>query len=534
MNALSNPTSPTEGDALSASSSAGGAALSIRNLSKTFFGMKALDNVSIDFRRGAVTALLGPNGCGKSTIIKVLAGFHQPDDGAEITLDGSSPLRQPIRPRDVFDRGLRFVHQDLGLVEELSVSDNFSFSNSFDGRFPLSQLRKSERQRRTRISLATLGLDIDPSIQVGRLSRTDQILITIARAFQRDEGDDATTSRKILILDEPTASLPSASVELVLESVRRIKASGGTVIYVTHRLDEVTRIGDDVVILRDGKVIAHQRVEGLSAHELADIAIGIRAERPEREAVTLSDEVVLELSGIRTKRLQGIDLTIRKGEILGVTGLAGCGRSELARIIAGAQSAESGTIALNGKPLGSLTPRASLRVGIAFVPPERIRLGCIPDMSLRHNISLSNLAPFWRGGKIRQTEEKAEVMALLEKFQVNPRDPERRMGNLSGGNQQKAVIAKFARLNPQVLVVDEPTQGVDVVGKEEIARALREMALGGCSILVASSDFDEISDLCDRVLVLDRGSVLGIFDRGTVSEERVSMMGENRKTEENS
>lgn len=507
---------------------AGQPALTVRNLSKTFSGVQALKNVTIPFRRGAVTALLGPNGCGKSTLIKVLAGFHEPDAGSEIAIAWGAPLSVPVDPRAAFGHGLRFVHQDLGLVDELSVADNLAFADAFGGRPSVARLPVREMRARARRTLAALSLDIDPGTPVGNLSRTDQIMVAIARAFQ-SQSEDMT--EQIIVLDEPTASLPSGSVDRVLKAVGDIRTHGGTVIYVTHRIDEVTRIADDVIVLRDGAVVARQQLGGMDAAALADVIIGARVKRQKAGGTTARDDVALTVTGLKGNRIRNVSFDVRQGEIFGIAGLAGCGRSELARIVAGSQPAAAGTVEVGGTALDGGSPRAALDAGVAFVPPERTRLGCIPDMSLRHNIALSDLKPFWARGLLRQKSERGAVAKLLAEFDVRPPETERRMSNLSGGNQQKAVIAKFARLDPKVMVVDEPTQGVDVAGKADIGEELRRLARGGCAVLVASSDFDEVGELCDRVLVLDRGEVVGIFDHGTVDEEKLAVIGERRERE---
>ena len=517
--------SDLRGGTAGADSAPAAAALTVTNLAKTFAGVRALTGVSIGFRRGAVTALLGPNGCGKSTLIKVLAGFHEPDDGAQIEIAWGPPLHLPITSQAAFRHGLRFVHQDLGLVPDLTVTDNLALADAFGGRGALKRLPVSRMRSDARRALAALSLDIDPDAAVRTLSRTDQIMIAIARAFQTEAADP---TEQIVILDEPTASLPAGSVERVLAAVADIRRHGGTVIYVTHRIDEVTRIADDVVILRDGAVVAHRELGGLGAAELAEVIIGARVKEQRGTDRARIGEVALSVSHLSGNRINDVSFELRSGEIFGVAGLAGCGRSELARIIAGAQPATAGTIAVGGSPVAPRQPRDAITAGVAFVPPDRARLGCIPELSLRHNIALSDLKPFWLRGVLRQRDERATVARLLNEFDVRPPETERRMSNLSGGNQQKAVIAKFARINPRVLVVDEPTQGVDVAGKADIGEELRRLASGGCAVLIASSDFDEIGALCDRVLVLDRGEVVGIFDHGTVDEEKLAVIGERR------
>ncbi|MDO8211079.1 sugar ABC transporter ATP-binding protein [Conexibacter sp. CPCC 206217] len=495
-------------------------ALAVHGLRKTFAGVAALKGVDVGFRRGAVTALLGPNGCGKSTLIKILAGFHAPDDGGTVEI-GGQPVSTPIAAGAAYAAGLRFVHQDLGLVAEMSVLDNLALADGFDGRGTLAALPRRAMARHARELLARFGLDVAPGAPVGALNRTDQIMVAIARAFQSlpERGAD-----RIVILDEPTASLPAGSVDRVLDAVDRIRADGGTVVYVTHRIDEVLRIADDVVVLRDGEVAERRPVAGLDEQTLVDVIMGEARARKVTERAAAGGAVVLRAERLRGERLDGITFELRRGETLGVAGLAGCGRSELARLLTGAQRLRDGTLVLDGEPLDLHSPRAALERGIAFVPPDRHRDGGIPDMSVRHNVGLSDLSPFFSHGLLSRSRERSTVSELLEQFDVRPRDTERRLDQLSGGNQQKVVLAKFARLRPRLLVVDEPTQGVDVAGKQEIGTALQRLAAGGCAIVLASSDFDEIGELCDRVLVLDRGVAVGIYARGEINEERLAAL----------
>lgn len=501
-------------------------ALTVRNVSKTFSGTRALKDVSLEFRRGAVTALLGPNGCGKSTLIKILAGFHEPDPGAEIILGSNGALSLPIDPKVAYKKGLRFVHQDLGLVGDMSVADNLAFAHAYRGQAIVGPIRSSTLHRRAKQALDHFSLDVDPEMLVRDLSRTNQILVAIARAFQESPESQGG---QIVLLDEPTASLPARSVDDVLRAVAQIRASGGTVIYVTHRIDEVLRIADDVVVLRDGHLVAAREVGDMDAAALTEVIIGGQVTRPSSERVREDASVVLEVKDLSGNRLQNVSFTLHEGEVLGVAGLAGCGRSELARVVAGAQRADAGDVLIDGEKVQINSPIDAIRHGVVFVPPERTRYACIPDLSVRTNISLSDLSPFWSRGLLRQRRERGSVAELLEQFDVRPRETERRMRYLSGGNQQKAVFAKVARLKPKIIVVDEPTQGVDVAGKQEIGRVMRGLASEGCAVLLASSDFDEIAELCDRVLVLDRGSVLGIFDRGAVHEETLAAIGNQRE-----
>jgi ribose transport system ATP-binding protein len=497
-------------------------ALEVKNLTKTFAGTRALNGVDIAFKRGAITALLGPNGCGKSTLIKILAGFHRADDGSRILIGGTE-LEAPYDSMHMRNMGLRFLHQDLGLVDEMDVADNFGFADDFGGQQAWFPVRRGWRVARARAALARLNIDIAPTTLVGGLSRTEQIMVGVARAFEADKRDP---SEQVIVLDEPTASLPSGSVDQVLEAVRQIRATGGTVIYVTHRIDEVLQIAEDVVVLRDGSVSSQQPLGDLDADGLATLIRGTAEARPlrprrAREGATSS---VLRFDRVSGRRLAEVSFDVTRGEILGVAGLAGCGRSELARIAAGVTAPAAGQVNLNGEAVTFRDVHDALSRGVAFAPANRSEHGVIGELSVRQNVVLANLAPFWSKGVLRRKAEQSEVASLLDRFDVRPRDSEVDIRQLSGGNQQKCVIAKFMRLDPQLLIVDEPTQGIDLSGKQDVSEILRDAAESGCAIVLASSDFDEIADLCDRVLVLDRGVALGIFDRGEIHEHELTMM----------
>jgi ribose transport system ATP-binding protein len=489
--------------------------LSVRHLSMTFGATRVLSDVSVDFAQGRVTALLGLNGSGKSTLVRVLAGFYTPEPGASLVLDGSD-LDIPVDPRIAHKRGLRFVHQNLALVDDLSVADNIAFAQGFAGRSTMSPIGTRRHRRRASVVLSRLGVSVDPDRPVSSLSSTERMLVAIGRAF--DVELDARHT--LVILDEPTAYLPANTVDRVFELLDTVRQQGGTVVYITHRIDEVVRIADDVVILRDGRVVVEQSVGSLSAAEIAALIVGeptapTIGRRPRRRdrvaALREGARVLLSARAICGARLDGVTFDLGYGEILGVAGLIGCGRSELVRIVTGVQQPVAGELRLADEPFAPRHPRDALARGVACVPADRHASGIIGDLSLRANVTLGDLRPYWTRWRLNRRDERTDVQNLMARFDIRPPRTEQTANKFSGGNQQKAVIAKLTRLKPRLLVVDEPTQGIDVHGKEEVTNALRAFAAGGGGVLLASSDFEEVASVCDRVLVLDRGRRRGIF-----------------------
>jgi ribose transport system ATP-binding protein len=499
--------------------------LVIEALSKTFAGTKALDGVTAHFPAGKITALLGENGSGKSTLIKILAGFYHPDPGGRITVAGRD-LPTPVLPSRAHDAGLRFIHQDLGLVEGLTVADNFSFVNGYGTRL-VGPISGRDLRRRVQQALDRFRVDVSPRGLVSSLSPTERTMVAIARAFADDGTEPAFTDR-VLILDEPTAALPAHEVHTVFGALRQARAAGATVVFVSHRTDEVRELADRLVVLRDGKLTADRDLRGLGVKDIIDLILGREFEQWESKIRQtqrgVTDHVLMQCAGLRGRRLDGVDLSLHKGEILGVTGLLGCGRSELTRLITGAQAPAAGQLLLDGEPVSFSSPGAAIKAGIASVPQNRRTEGCIPAMSLRQNITLSDLGPFWRGGWLRQADERIATRSAVERFGIKPASTEKAMSKFSGGNQQKAVLAKWTRIGPRILVLDEPTQGVDVGAKQEIAQIITELADDGVGILLASSDFEELVNLCDRVIVLNRGQLVAEVPREDLTESQLTLL----------
>lgn len=508
-------------------STPGTAAVSIRGITKTFTGQRALDDVTLDIPAGQVTALLGMNGSGKSTLIKILAGVYEPDPGGELEIRGeSTPL--PLTPDRAHAAGLRFLHQDLGLVDMLTVADNFAMSDGFVSKGFLGVFAPINRRQHRDHAAATLRLldiDVDPDSLVRDLSPTDRTMVGIARAFQSAEGGVEALRRNVLVLDEPTASLPAEDSDRVLDLVDRLRSYGGTAIYVSHRIEEVIRIADHVAVLRDGRLVADEVIgEGRTATDLVSLVVGRQLEHaPMRAADTREGETLLEMSDVTGSRLRNLDLTLRSGEILGVTGLVGCGRSELVRVLVGAQKPQGGSMTLAGERYAPGTPADAVAAGVGCVPQDRRREGVILDLSVAENLTLGRLEHFVTGPAINQGKEQEHVRQLIADYLVKTSSPGAPVRSLSGGNQQKVVVARAASFQPRLLLLDEPSQGVDALAKQEIANLLRTLADSGVAILIASTDYDDFPGLADRVVILDRGHVAGELHGDEITEDNVAL-----------
>jgi ribose transport system ATP-binding protein len=474
-------------------------ALRVRGMSKTFAGQRALADVDFDLAAGEIHALVGQNGSGKSTFMKVLAGFHEPDEGSSCEV-GDHQLAFSD-PQDTLASGLRFVHQDLALIPDLDTLDNLALGRGYErgSTGTISWRREAVAARRL---LGDLGYNFDLRAPVSHLTAAERTGIAIARALQGWEG-----GAKVLILDEPTASLPAGEVERLFGVIGALRGRVA-VIYVSHHFNEVFAICDRVTVLRDGQVIATREVAELDEDQLIELTVGRRIQRLEaRERVsTAQPTIALTASGLGGKVIDHVDLSVRKGEVLGVAGVTGSGREEVAALVFGAEE-RRGTVALDGKEVPGDAPASSMQAGMALVPAERAANGVLADMSLRENITLSSLKAYMGFGGLRKGAERRDVVDLLGRFEVVPPDPDALISRLSGGNQQKVLIGRAMRLEPRVLILDEPTQGVDVGAKAAIHSMIDEVAAQGAAVLVASTESEELIRLCDRIIVL-RGGVV--------------------------
>jgi ribose transport system ATP-binding protein len=479
------------------------ALLELRGVSKTFAGVRVLEDVDLTVSQGEIHALLGQNGSGKSTLIKVLSGFHGPDSGATMRMRGES-VSLPLDSGDPLKLGVAFVHQDLGLANELSLVDNLSVGEyQMHGRWRIDW----EAQRAAvSSSLREFGVDDDVQGEVGALSSpARKALVAIARAvtqIRRRHGSG------VLVLDEPTVYLPRHEVSHLQDVVRRLADDGVGVLYVTHRLDELVGFADRATVLRDGRVVGDVDVRATQATELvrmitgADVDLGARRHSgPPRGPEVLR---VRDLSGDRAKQ---VSFEVAAGEVVGIAGLVGMGQDEVLSLIFGAVPRKSGSVEVDGTALTG-TPRQSILRGLAFLPSDRpARSGAVTE-PVADNITLPVLTKrFFSSGRLQKGRERTHVQDLLDAFDVRPRNASLELARFSGGNQQKALLAKWIQTQPRVLLLDEPVQGVDVGAKAQIFERLRAVADDGCAVVIASSEYEDLARLCDRVLVMIDGRI---------------------------
>jgi ribose transport system ATP-binding protein len=492
-------------------------ALRIEHLSKTFPGTRALDDVSIEAYHGEVLALLGHNGSGKSTLIKVLAGFHQPDSGASAVLDG-----EPLRLGDSDDakrHGLRFVHQDLGLVRELNAVDNVALTIGY-ARTRSGGVNQGEQARRTQELLAQFGVELDVFRPLGNASPVERTSVAIARAmWDWDQGP------RVLVLDEPTASLPSREVSRLFDVIKEVRTAGHAVIYVSHRMQEIFEIADQVVVLRTGRVVGGGPVGEQAPEALASLIAGHEMVEYAARPYSSFDEqnVALRIRGLHGRFLDGVDLDISRGEITGIAGLLGSGRDELPYAVAGAvPSTSTGQWWLDGREIEPPNSATAPGLGIAFVPAERDREGLIAEFTVAENLTLGALPGMReRGRSIAPRRVQAQARAWLADIGVGEETADRPITALSGGNKQRVLMARCLYTNPSLLVLAEPTAGVDIGARQALYDLLRDRAKQGLSILLSSSDTQDLVEACDRVLVMRNGQIADVMVGPEINAERI-------------
>jgi ribose transport system ATP-binding protein len=504
-------------------SSAVGTVVEIRNLDKRFAGVHALRGVNLTVESGEIHGLLGQNGSGKSTLIKVLAGFHEPDEGASLKIGGAE-VSLPLAPGEFQQLGLRFVHQDLGLIPSLSVLENLNISRWSTG----SDWRISWRQARAnaRELFERFGLELDPRVSVGDLRPVHRALLAIVRAISTMPAGEHVRS-SLLVLDEPTVFLTEDDTALLFDLTRRIAKSGAGVLFVSHDLDEVLELTDRVTVLRDGAAVATVITKDASVGQLIETIVGRRVEVTSHRASTSAEHAVKPAVVVENASgglVRDATFSINPGEVLGVTGLSGAGFEDLPYLLFGVGIASAGTLTVGAQTLvlDHLTSPRALQAGIALVPADRQRDGAILSLSVLDNVSMQVLDGASAGLHLRRSQLRTRSARALRDFDVRPPNPDLNCGSLSGGNQQKVLMAKWLQTKPALLIVHEPTQGVDIGAREEIYRVLRQAADDGMAILCASTDHEQLATLCDRVAVFRQGRIATQLTGDRLTKQAIS------------
>ncbi|MGV1048820.1 MAG: sugar ABC transporter ATP-binding protein [Solirubrobacterales bacterium] len=490
--------------------------LALRGVSKSFGVTKALSDVSLEITRGKVHALLGGNGSGKSTLIKILAGVEKADRGT-LEMKGQTHDLHHMTPPTARGLGLHFVHQQRSVFPELTVTENLSIGRGFDvgatGRISWRRAR-----RRAAAVLERFHIEAHPDQTLTELGPARQMMVAIARALQ-DQGE---ASEDILILDEPTASLPAPEVEMLLDALRRYADRGQSIIYVTHRLDEVFIAGDRATLLRDGQVVDTVEPSALTHDGLVELMMGRTVKQIERLRGAADGRPILEVRNLSAGVVREVDLTLCEGEIVGLAGLIGSGRSTLLKALFGATEISGGEIQLDGAELGIDSPRRAMAAGFAYVPEDRQKEATFRDLTVGENLSITVVPGYWSKGIINRRREHRDSADLFRSFLIKAESDEAPLRSLSGGNQQKVILARWLRRNPRILLLDEPTQGVDVGARAEIYELVHKAVSNGAAALIASSDFEEMAHICDRVLVLGGGRIITEIGREQLDPEQIA------------
>ena len=492
--------------------------LQFRSLCKRFGGTQAVDRVTLDVRAGEILALLGENGAGKSTLIKLLAGLYPADEGA-ILFDGQPEAEW--RSRDRTDQPVAFIHQDLGLVDWMTVAENVAlgmgdprrFDNTIGRHFGLIDWPRARATARR--VMARVGCPMDPERRVFSLTRAEKSLLAIGRALE--------VQARLLVLDEPSASLPMADVARLFGVLRGLRAQGMAMVYVSHRLDEVMAISDRAAVMRDGKLVAVRDTAATTESELVGLIVGRALEASVARAVPSSNtEPVLVLDGAASGNAGPLSFTVRRGEVLGLVGLRGAGQEAISRALFGREPLSAGRMQLLGRDVVLRNTADAIRAGVAYVASERLEENLASSMTVTENLFPNPVLVGERGlAFARRRREHGAAMALIRRFDVNPPAPGAEVQQLSGGNQQKVVLARWFHLDKPLTVLEEPTAGVDVGAKRQIYGVLRERAEAGSALIVVSTDFAEVATVCTRVLVFRNGLIAAELQGADITVARL-------------
>lgn len=483
----------------------------IKDVSKHFPGVKALDHVSLSIRRGEVHALSGENGAGKSTLIKILTGVYTYDEGS-IVFDGSPVAFKSTNESQ--KAGIGSVYQELNMIPYLSVAENI-----YIGDYPMGKtgIEWKELYENAQNQLDSLNIDVDAKKQLNELSTAQQQMVSIVRAVSRD--------CKLIILDEPTSSLDTKEVKTLFSLVRQLKEKGVAFIFITHRMEEIYQICDRITVLKDGHFIGTYQAEDLNQYQLVTLMVG-REITQQRKQTYFSPEkdqnYVVEVRNLAKKpKVKDVSFGISRGEIVGLAGLLGSGRTEVAEMLFGSEMPDAGEILYEGILQKNISPTKAVRAGLAFCTENRRLDGIVPNMSVKNNIVLACMKQISRLGFVISRKRLALVNRYIEELRIKTPTPEQRIRNLSGGNQQKALLARWMATNPKLIILDEPTRGIDVGAKQEVERLVQQIASQGIGVLLISSEIPELVRNCDRVIVLHEGEQVGELAGAQISEEAI-------------
>lgn len=485
--------------------------LKMVGVSKSFPGVKALDNVSLMAYGGEVTALMGENGAGKSTLMKILSGVYKKDEG-KIFIEGREVEVKGIKSAE--EAGITIIHQELSVLNNLTVSENIFLGNEKHSKFT-GRINKKLLDERSKMFLEQIGYDIDPNRLVSTLNVGEKQMIEIAKAL--------TKNARIIIMDEPTTALTDVETENLFKVIENLRKKGIAIIYISHRMEEIFKICHRVEVLRDGKYAGSAEIKDIDNDKLIAMMVGrtIEDQFPYRDVK--KGDLALEVKNLSCKEgVKGASFTLKKGEILGIAGLMGSGRTELAKTIFGEYKRTSGEISLNGSPININCISDAINNGICYLSEDRKKEGCILGMSVGENMTLCNLKKYENKFKsIDKKEEAKDIEYYIKKINIKTPNKEQFIKNLSGGNQQKVILAKWLMLSPEVLIIDEPTRGIDVGAKKEIYELLNELKASGKAIIMISSDLPEVLGISDRIMVMSEGRISGELNRDEANQESI-------------
>jgi ABC-type sugar transport system ATPase subunit len=481
-----------------------------RNIGKFFPGVRALEKISFVAEKGYVYALMGENGAGKSTLLKILNGDYIPDTG-EFLIDGEAKHFQ--RPKDAIECGISTIYQERQVLLHMTVAENV-----FLGDWPRNKATIVDfdlMNSRTAEIAERFGLDINPEAKVGALSIAHQQMVEIMKAVRRNAG--------IIAFDEPTASLSDKEIDILFAIIKKLQDENRIIFYVSHRMNEVSRIAQKIIVFKDGRLVGMMDQDKVTTGELIQLMVGRNLDNKIAESYTdrKIGDIVLSCKNIRAAKVKDVSFAVRSGEILGFAGLVGAGRTEIMQAVFGLDKSGSGEFLLNNKPVKLNSPGTAIKNGLTMVPEDRKDQGVLPNISVKGNISIAVLKKLCRLGIVDTEREDDIARKNIDKFDIKTPDAEKLLLQLSGGNQQKTILARCLECNPKVLILDEPTKGIDVGAKAEFHRIIFECARAGMAILVVSSELPELIALCDRLVVIRDGEVSGELNRSDFSEERI-------------